>query len=934
MSRKKPKSPSELLQHNLSARPQGTRCALVLDPDRIVELGRTLTDDKGRPWDVVIYRGDDVVTRRAWQRALNSGRPVALVLSRGEGDNSVLDIGSIADLVSRAEGEMIDLSTLGYFHSLFPRVNPPPQTLAEHRQDFLDNVEGIIKAYPRFKERWGEPDSWTRGHFLAILLLARFPGWTLDDLWCNEREPAALAAHAVALLCHPDVTPADLPALAEVIWESARLPRATEGCRWLDVQKEDLEAFRAEVAAYLVVRDLLAARPVAHVDALLKAKLSPYTFDPEEVGPAAPALLGALKETGRWGQVHTRAQEFLTPARLEKVADLLQDDPDGLARVAESPETAPVVLAFLARQAILARCQGGNASWPAWVRKLRQHPLVVRLERGEILAPQERTCAALLSAAAQLETVEGALAESGPVFSRAEELLDWYTATGRHLLEYGTAEAFARLETVEDAALHSATYAFIMKPPQGLRYRVRQYFNGLDRGLADFVAADPNQFQQGPRSALRIIPEVVRGAGRARNRRVWVLVMDGMRYDTWDAVVRPLLLEHFEVVAGQDRAYYSLLPSKTDIARRGLLAANLGKDWKNYFNRPTKDERILVARALGVSKHEVDTKILFVADAETTQARAKMGYDSGEARDVNVLIYPVSDDLGHHHNDTLAALNSKIRQQLLTQQGLRGIVDDLRQRVQPGDLMLVTSDHGFQELFPEECVPIRLAQALQQGKGEEEVAYRYLKFAPGKGWPLGDHVVLTWEELSAEGRKQQTTFTLPVGGAWYQREKGRPARYAHGGVSLAEMTIPGVLLQPIVQKTARLEFLELPEEITIAEDQTGNLQFAIVNRGNMDTAYELKVRTNLDEQLWERSGTLPSGKREQVTFALTGRYQTDLNRNLVPSGTLTAVFVELAHTDPSGKLIRPPYGRQTVRVSVKPKAAKVETDALKAFDEL
>src|SRR5439155_7139968 len=142
------------------------------------------------------------------------------------------------------------------------------------------------------------------------------------------------------------------------------------------------------------------------------------------------------------------------------------------------------------------------------------------------------------------------------------------------------------------------------------------------------------------------------------------------------------------------------------------------------FNKPTKDERILAARALGVSKHDADSKVLFVTDAETTQARAKMGYEPGEARDVNVLIYPVSDDLGHHHSDTLAALNSKIRQQLVTQQGMKGIVDDLRQRVRPGDLILVTSDHGFQELFPEERVPISTGQAVQQGHGEEDIAYR------------------------------------------------------------------------------------------------------------------------------------------------------------------------------------------------------------------
>jgi len=29
--------------------------------------------------------------------------------------------------------------------------------------------------------------------------------------------------------------------------------------------------------------------------------------------------------------------------------------------------------------------------------------------------------------------------------------------------------------------------------------------------------------------------------------RVWVLVFDGMRFDTWEQVVRPLLAEFFQV---------------------------------------------------------------------------------------------------------------------------------------------------------------------------------------------------------------------------------------------------------------------------------------------------------------------------------------------------------------------------------------------------
>jgi hypothetical protein len=337
---------------------------------------------------------------------------------------------------------------------------------------------------------------------------------------------------------------------------------------------------------------------------------------------------------------------------------------------------------------------------------------------------------------------------------------------------------------------------------------------------------------------------------------------------------------------------------------------------------------------MGISKHDFDSKVLFVSDAETTQARAKMGYEPTDACDVNVLIYPISDDLGHHHNDTLAALNYKIRQLLMTQHGVRGIVDDLRRRVQPGDLVLITSDHGFQELFPEDAVRISTGSLAQHGRTDDDVTYRHLKFPPQKGMSLGEHVVVPWEELGADGKKRLTTFTLPVGGAWYQREKGKPARFAHGGVSLAEMTIPAVLLQRIVARTARVEFLGLSNEIAIGEDEEYQLEFELVNQGNVESSYELTVQTNLHDTVLEKKGTIPSGKREAFQCSIVGRYQADLDRNPVPEGTLSSLTVRLDHTDLSGKMIRPNYGRQTVHVAVKPRPTKIETNALKAFDDL
>ncbi len=226
-----------------------------------------------------------------------------------------------------------------------------------------------------------------------------------------------------------------------------------------------------------------------------------------------------------------------------------------------------------------------------------------------------------------------------------------------------------------------------------------------------------------------------------------------------------------------------------------------------------------------------------------------------DLRDINVLIYPISDDLGHYHNDTLAALNEKVRSQLVSQQGVRGIIDDLRRRIQPTDLVLITSDHGFQELFPENGATISAAKLYKEGRSEEDVAYRYLRFEAPADWAVGEFVVVPWEE-QVSGKKQVTRFTLPVGGTWYQREKGKPARFAHGGVSLAEMVIPGVLLQPIQQKAARVELLDLPTEFAVREDEEEALAFEIINQGNVSTAFSCPFDRISDKRFW--SGTASS----------------------------------------------------------------------------
>ena len=104
MSRRSPDLPDELLRRTSPRGHMAARWTIPLHPDRLVELGPTLLDETGRAWDIVPYRGDDVATRRTWERARSGSNPPLLVLTRPEGDDATLEASGIADLISRAEG--------------------------------------------------------------------------------------------------------------------------------------------------------------------------------------------------------------------------------------------------------------------------------------------------------------------------------------------------------------------------------------------------------------------------------------------------------------------------------------------------------------------------------------------------------------------------------------------------------------------------------------------------------------------------------------------------------------------------------------------------------------------------------------------------------------------------------------------------------------
>ena len=145
--------------------------------------------------------------------------------------------------------------------------------------------------------------------------------------------------------------------------------------------------------------------------------------------------------------------------------------------------------------------------------------------------------------------------------------------------------------------------------------------------------------------------------------------------------------------------------------------------------------------------------------------------------------------------------------------------------------------------------------------------------------------------------------------------------------------MPGVVLHRVTEKEARAELIDLPGVIAAAEDAVVELPVAIRNTGNCEVEFEVRVINNLGEELLTRRSGLAPATSEKATVTVLAKYKETSDREPDLNNTVTAVTVRLRHTDLNGEWRDALDGLITIPVKVKPKPVKLETDALKGFDD-
>jgi uncharacterized protein (TIGR02688 family) len=137
----------------------------------------------------------------------------------------------------------------------------------------------------------------------------------------------------------------------------------------------------------------------------------------------------------------------------------------------------------------------------------------------------------------------------------------------------------------------------------------------------------------------------------------------------------------------------------------------------------------------------MNQEIIFIDHADTDVGLEKL--HRLKARRFNCLVFNISDDNLHNEKGDLREINDKIRHKVE-----RDVLPEMKRMVAGGDVVVVTSDHGFVELEDQRGLPI------DSGQAETQVFYRYLYDDAKILAHLSDRVILKpltrWNEAYKE----------------------------------------------------------------------------------------------------------------------------------------------------------------------------------------
>ncbi len=879
---------------------EASRLIVVFDPIRYLDLQNIFeTETLGESWQVRHYDGNDLAFRKS--RMENPAKRELVWITNPPGGDTTsphkIDLSSLMDIWRRADA-FIDASLPGVLKKLVPTETWPEIPLWEYVDVLGQNLSNTVNgrnAIRRYLDKNAALDS---SAIRAIALHCLNPSIQAHRFLFHVDTPVGVLGHYLELLWSNDWGSQGREWLLQQAQQAPRFS-VEEIYTWLDISSADL-------ALYLYLRQLLGKLNVPNVSNQLRG-LGLVDADPDALELQAGYILARWeREDAKWEKIIKQAEESLSIDDARRIASLVKIENPEMALDLLQKINAPAIMSVFINEFIRSGLETSQFELitPLWIEK---RPASID---NLTTTPYNEPCLAAADILDEIAFVDARRFLKLPTSIDLSILLDWYVENHLYDLEYAHVRARSKLLALNDEYLRSELKKYLNQQYAELR----TYLDKLDYALAGIISKDWPGYYGHPRLSTNVLWDTVKKKRfkPTPKSRLWIIVFDGMRWDTWARHVRPKLQQIFEII--EEKPYLSLLPSWTMIARTGLLAGKQPRGWKNYSEKFTRDQGELISRLFGISRSEKNNKLLFYTGMESDRKVNEVMGDKDYL--YNVLIYNISDDNLHGMKGNLLELN-KVVDTLL-----ESILQVLNNLVSQDDLLVFSSDHGFMELDESDAIVVQDDKLLkiQVNEGSHPVRYRYMTTHQ-----VPEEIGRRYRDgfLKIEYPGLFDKYTVVVGKHWFKRAGVRSPgdRYAHGGLSFSEMTVPGALAKRILEKSLKPDLELHPRELVVLEEEIAGVDIRLFNRGNVPIQGRLTVQDEPIGETVEYRIDLAPGNDFTVSYQIVGKYRKRINGE---DKSTHFIKVLLIYKDLDGKEISTKPRR--IPVTVQPRTDKVEIE--------